>query len=151
MIKILKIDDLIYQNIDENATDENGEPLYDLPTDIDKFKALAIDTVNWQIGDNVTRSLGNTQTNLSASNAKAVVLLAKLIGTLNPDTTGLSQLELDSYNKMLALADNGYSDSELLNSSLAKVSEYIAAGTDRATRVSSANSIEEIIAILNEA
>ena len=150
MIKTLKIDDLIYQNIDEHATDENGEPLYDLPTDIDKFKALAIDTVNWQIGDNVTRSLGNTQTNLSASNAKAVVLLAKLIGMLNPDTTGLSQLELDSYNKMLALADNGYSDSELLNSSLAKVSEYIAAGTDKVARIMAAQSIEEVIAILNE-
>ena len=117
---------------------------------MEKFKEIAIDTINWQIGDNVKKALGNTQTNLSASNAKGITLVAKVLNGLNPALDGLTDLEKDSWNKMVALADGGYSDSELLNNSLTKVNEFIAAGTDRATRMASANSIEEVIAILNE-
>lgn len=150
MIKILKINELICQNFEKKTVDENGNIVWNIPTDLNEFKTLAIDTINWQVGDNVKKSLGNTQTLLSASNAKAITLLAKLISTFNPDTTVLTALELDSFNKMISLANSGYSDSELLNNSLTSVSDFIAAGSDKVARVSSAVSIDEVIAILNE-
>ena len=150
MIKILKIENKVYQNFEEKKLDEKGNEVWNIPTDLKEFRAMAVDTINWQIGDNVKKALGNTQTNLSASNAKGIVLVSKVLNTLNPNLDGLTDLEKDSWQKMVALADSGYSDSELLNNSLTKVSEYIEAGTDKIARITSANSIENIINILNE-
>jgi len=142
IIKLIKLNENIYQGL--------GLDSEFLPKNLEEFKTIAIDTVNWQIGDSVKKALGNTHTNLSASNAKAVALLAKVVASLNPTLNGLTELETDSYSKMVALADGGYADSELLNSSLSNVTEFIAKGTDKATRVGAAQSIDEVVAILNE-
>jgi len=150
MIKQLKKGNNIYQNFEEKTVSEDGVETWNIPTDVEEFKALAIDTINWQIGDNVKKALGNTQTNLSASNAKGIALLAKVINAQEHDTSTLTDLELDSYNKMVALAEGGYADSQLLNASLSKVSEFIAVGTDKVSRVTSATTIDAVIDILNE-
>jgi len=150
MIKILKKGNQVFQNFDEKEILEDGTVIWNIPTDVEEFKALAIDTINWQIGDSVKKALGNTQTNLSASNAKGIVLVAKVLNSLSPKQTGLSDLEKDSFNKMIELGENGYADSGLLNASLSKVSEFIASGTDKAVRVTSATTIDEVIEILNE-
>ncbi len=150
MIKVLKKGNLIYQNIDEKIIDENGNEVWNIPTNVDEFKVMAIDTISWKIGDNVKKTLDNTNTKLSAANAKAIALLAKLINTLNPDTSSLTPLELDNYNKLLSLANNGYADSKLLNNSLVAVETEIAKGVDKITRIQNATTLDEIIAILNE-
>ena len=150
MIKILKIGDTVYQNFKEKSIDENGNEIWNIPKDLEEFKAMAIDTINWQIGDNVKKALGNIQTNLSASNAKAIALLAKLMKPTQTQLDNLTDLEKDSWNKLKSLADNGYADSQLLNNSLATVNIEIQKGSDKIVRVTNANSIEEVVAILNE-
>lgn len=150
MIRILKQNSRIKYGIEKFCTDENDVEVWNIPTNIDEFKSMAIDTINWEIGDNVKKALGNTQTNLSASNAKGIVLVSKVLNGLNPDLTGLTDLEKDSFNKMVTLGDNGYADSQLLNASLSSVSEFIASGTAKVARVTSATTIDEVIDILNE-
>lgn len=144
MIKEIKIGNLVYNNISKESEDNL------LPTDLEEFKKVAIDTINWQIGNGVKRAVGNTDVNLSAANAKAIVLLTKVMNTLNPSLDGLSNLEKDSYDKMTTLAGGGYADSELLNGSLGSVSELIAKSSDKVARVTSSTSIDEVITILNE-
>ena len=141
-IKILKENGFIRKNFEEGG--------WNVPTDLEEFKTLAVDTINWQIGDNIKKTLGNTQTNLSASNAKAIALSVKVISSLNPNLDSLTELEKDSWSKLVLLEQNGYADSQMLNTSISSVSEFIAKGTDKATRVSSATTHEEVIAVLNE-
>ena len=151
MIKVLKEGNRIYKNLEKEFLDpETNQVISNIPTDLATFQAMAIDTVEWQIGDNVKKAIGNVDTKLSASNAKAIALLAKIINTLNPDTSNLTPLEFDSWNKLLNLANNGYADSKLLNSSLDAVDSYIKAGVNKIERVKEATTIDEIIAILNE-
>ena len=149
LIKKLKKDNLIYTNV-EDKTVEDGQEAWNIPQYLEEFKKLAIDTINWQIGDSVKKASGNMQTNLSASNAKAIALLAKLIEPSQEQLDKLTELEKDSWNKLDALAVGGYADSQLLNVSLASVSKFITKGTDKATRVINATTHEEVIAILNE-
>lgn len=150
MIKILKIGDTVYQNFEEKTFDEQGNEIWNIPTDVEEFKKLVIDTINWQIGDNVKKALGNTQTLLSASNAKAIALLAKLMKPTQTQLDSLTILEKDSWNKIKNLADNGYADSQLLNNSLTKVSEEIQKWTDKIIRITKAKKLDDIINILNE-
>lgn len=148
LIKKLKKDNLIYTNI-EDKIQEDGQEIWNIPQDLEEFKALALDTINWQVGDFVKKALG-TQTSLSAANAKGIALLVKVINNLNPDLSNLTELELDSWNKLVLLEENGYADSKLLNNSLSSVMEYIQKGTEKASRVGSAKTHEEVISILNE-
>ncbi len=150
MIKILKNGDEIKTNFSEKEVLEDGTVVWNIPQNLEEFKSMAIDTINWQIGDNVKKSLGNTQTNLSASNAKAIALLAKLIKPTQTQLDSLTDLEKDSWGKLKSLADNGYADSELLNASLSSVSEFIQKGTDKIVRVTQTQNHDEVIAILNE-
>ena len=149
-IRILKIGKEVRRDFSDKAIDKEGNELWNIPQDLEEFRKLAINTINWQIGDSVKKASGNTQTNLSASNAKAIALIAKLIEPSQEQLDSLTELEKDNWSKLDALANNGYADSQLLNVSLSSVSEFIAKGTDKATRVASATTHEEVIAILNE-
>jgi len=149
LIKKIKKDNLIYTNI-EDKTVVDGQEIWNIPQDLKEFKTMAIDTINWQIGDSVKNALGKSQTNLSASNAKGIALLAKVISSLNPNLDNLTELEKDSWNKLVILAENGYADSQMLNTSITSVMEYIQKGTGKITRVVSAKTHEEVIGILNE-
>jgi len=149
MIKQIKIEELVYDNFEEKYKDEEGNIHWNIPTDLEEFRAIAIDTINWQIGDRV-KKITKTNVNLSASNAKAIALIAKILNKENPDlTSGFTELEQDSWNKIVALADNGYADSEMLNLSLTSVIENINIGTTRIVAVTNASSLEEVINILN--
>jgi len=150
MIKILKKQNQIFTNFEEKEILEDGTVKWNIPQVIDDLKAMAIDTINWQIGDSVKKEVGNTNVNLSASNAKAIALLAKVVNAQSPDVSSLTELEKDSLDKLINLADGGYADSKLLNASLTNVSEFIASGTDKITRITKATTHDEIIAILNE-
>ena len=150
MIKQIKIGQNIYDGFEKSTVLEDGSVVENITTNIDELKAIAIDTINWQIGDSVKKSVGNTNVNLSASNAKGIALLAKVVNAQSPDTSSLTELETDSWNKLVALADGGYADSELLNTSLTNVSEFIARATDKVARVTQAESIDDVITILNE-
>jgi len=149
MIKIIKIGELIYQGFEEKATDESGNVKWNIPTDVEKLRKIVIDTVNWKVGDDVNKATGNFA-KLSAANSKAIVIVLKLLDTLSPDTSKLTDLEKDAYDKMLTLANNGYGDSELLNTSLNAVLNGVTKGQDLINKALQATTIDELIGILNE-
>ena len=149
MIKLLKIKNQIYTNFEEKTYDENGNKIWNIPTDIEEFRKTVIDTINWWVGNKVKKQTGNFA-KLSAANSKAIVLLAKLLATLSPDTSKLTDLEKSAWDKLNTFADNGYADSELLNNSLNAVQSYVVKGGDLIDKALKATTLDELIGILNE-
>jgi len=151
MIKQIKIDNKIYSDFEVYSLDEDGTKTLNIPNDLNDFKQIAIDTINWQIGSNVKKALGNTQVNLSAVNSKAIALVIKILDAMDVDVSEiLSEKEQDSFNKLVALSNSGYSDSDMLNNSLSAVINGRIHGHGKTERVMKAKTHEEVIAILNE-
>ena len=149
MIKLIKIGDLIYQGFEEKIFDEKGNAIWNIPTDVEEFRKITIDTINWYVGDAVKKQIGDFA-KLSAANSKAIVLLTKLLVTLSPDDSKLSDLEKSAWDKLTAFADNGYADSKLLNNSLSAVSDYVVKGGELISKALQATTLDELIGILNE-
>ena len=149
MIKIIKINNNIYQNIEPKTIDEKGNETWNIPTDLDEFKKVAIDTINWVAGDRIKKAVQNNITLLNASNSKAIVLLGKIINSLNPDLSKLTDNEKNAFDNMVTLGKNGYADSKLLNTMIDSVTSNITSLPQKITDVQNANSIDEIIKILN--
>ncbi len=149
MIKLIKIGDLVYQGYNEKTFDEDGKETWNIPTDVEEFRKIVIDTINWKIGQNIKNATQDF-TRLSAANSKAIIIVLKLLDTLNPDTTGLTVKEKSAYDKMLTLVNNGYGDSDLLNTSLDAVLNGIQTGQTLITNALKATTIDELIGILNE-
>jgi len=148
MIKKIKINDMIYTNIEAFYVDEEGNKNWNIPSDLETLRKATIDTFNWLIGQEVKRTAKNF-TGLSASNSKAIALVIKLLDAQNPDTSSLTELEKSAYNKMLNLANVGYSDSELLNNVLNAVTTNISVYTEKIDAAVQAESIDELIGLLS--
>jgi len=148
MIKLIKMNGLVYQGFEEKSFDESGKEVWNIPTNIEEFRKIVIDTINWQMGQEITKATGN-YTKLSAANSKAIIVLLKLLDTLNPDTSKLDSLENTAYKKMTELASQGYGDSKLLNDSLDAVLNGITKGQNLISKALQATSINELIEILN--
>ena len=158
MIKILKIGNKIYSNLEKTIVIEDNignevrfitQPNPIITDDLETFRKQTIDTINWKIGNNIKNATGDLA-KLSAANSKAIIIVLKLLDTLNPDTSKLTDLEKSAYDKMITLANNGYGDSELLNTSLDAVTNGIAKGQDLINKALQATTIDELIGILNE-
>ena len=149
MIKVIKLGDSIYQNYEEKTINDNGQEVWNIPTDLTKLKTIATDTIDWVAGDRVKKAVQNNLTLLNASNSKAIVLLVKVINSLNPDTSNLTTNEKDAFDKMTTLANNGYTDSKLLNAVIDSVMNNVTSLSQKIADVQNANSIDEIINILN--
>ena len=151
MIKQIKIGNKIYDDFEVNSFSEDGIETSNIPDDLNKFKQLAVDTINWQIGNNVKKALGNTQVNLSAVNSKAIALVVKILDAMDIDISKiLSEKEQNSFSKLVTLSNSGYSDSDMLNNSLNAVMDGRIKGYGKAERVTKAKTHDEVIAILNE-
>jgi len=48
MVHIIKLGNTIYENIEPYYIDENGNKVWNIPTDINELKQALIDTVRWQ-------------------------------------------------------------------------------------------------------
>jgi hypothetical protein len=125
MIKLIKIGNLVYQNIEPKTIDQNGNEVWNIPNDPTQLKTCILDTLGWIVGQNITKIIGSVNKK-DASTTKAIVLLAKIIKSLNPDTSILTTNEQNAFNSLLTLADNGYSDSELLNDALTAIQDQLA-------------------------
>jgi len=149
MIKVIKLGDSIYQNYEEKTINENGQEVWNIPTDLTKLKAIAVDTINWVAGDRIKKTVQNNITLLNASNSKAIVLLGKIINSLNPDLSKLTDNEKNAFDKMVTLGNNGYADSKLLNTMMDSVTSNITSLSKKIADVEKAESIDEVIDILN--
>jgi len=146
-IKTLKIGGLVHDHFTYKYEDENGVEVTTLTEDLDEFKVLASDTVKWKAGSTVKKNAGSAR-DLTVVNAKAIVLLAKLLNTI-ADVDVLSDKEKVAFNSMLTLADNGYADSDSLVSTTAKVNTEVGKVGDNLKAITGSESIDEVIAILN--
>jgi hypothetical protein len=115
---------------------------------VDQLRVYALDTVNWAAGLEVQKACGGVAMNISAANSKAIALLAKISAATNPDLSGLTETEKASYDALVALADAGYSDSELLLGALTAVQSSVTEAAEKSARIVTATTVDEIIEIL---
>jgi len=146
MIKLIKLGDNIIANIEPYYYDEEGNQIWNIPNTLDELKKAMIDTYNWLIGQSIKNLLGD-DTKLPASNSKAIVLLSKIVSQLIPDNTilNLTNLEKSAWNKLLFLANNGYSDSKLLNDSLDAVINNISEYSKKIEDILKINDFDELL------
>jgi len=130
---------------------EDGTEFWNIPANIEEFRKIAIATIQWQIGDKVAESYGRRDVLASASNAKAIALLAKLMKPTKAQLDSLGEIEKRSFTKLQTLANSDYAESELLESSLDAVSRNISIGTAKIVKIGTAKTHDEIIEILNAA
>jgi len=61
MIKIIKLGDSIYNGIEEKSIDEQVNETCNIPSDLDEFKKVAINTINWVTGDRIKKIVQNNR------------------------------------------------------------------------------------------
>ena len=145
MIKIIKIGNLIYQNIEAKTIDENGNEVWNIPSDPVELKAALADTLGWIVGQNIVKTIGDANKKDTAT-SKSVVLLAKIIASLNPDTSTLTATEQDIFQKMLDLGSIGYSDSELLNNTIGAIQAELTDYAAKIAELEKLSTLDELIA-----
>jgi len=150
MIKLIKIGELVYQGIEPYYIDKNGNKIWNIPNDLETLRNCAIDTFNWLIGQEVKKQSGGDFTKLSAGNSKAIVLLLKLIDTLNPDESNLTKTEKNILSKLRTFANNGYSNSQMLDNMLESVLNNISVYSQKIEKAQQAKSVDELIRLLEE-
>ena len=147
MIKWIKINNFIYQNVEPKTVDETGTEIWNIPTDPDELKQCIIDT----LGFLVFRKLGNILNAVDKRNAvttKGIVLLAKLVNSLNPDTSVLTKTEQETYNAMLSLADIGYANSQLLKNTITQLQDVLNWYYQEEQKVKNMSTFEEMLEYL---
>ncbi len=149
MIKIIKIGDLVYQNIEPYYIDENNQKHWNIPNTPDALKSVIEDTLAWLTSQKIQNAIGG-QSKVNTSASKSVVLLAKLINTLNPDTTKLTDNEQAIYQDMLTLADNGYSDSNLLKQSFDNIKTALTNYNNLMNELQSLTTVDDMIKFLED-
>lgn len=148
MIKLIKINDLIYQNYEEKYVDDQGNEIWNIPNTPQELLPVVLDTINWWVGERVRKTMGDL-VKMSAANSKAIALLFKVVDSLQPDTSALSEKERQIYDAMVALAGTGYTDSDLLLSSINAVNKYVQRGEQLAGEANRAQTLEELLNVLN--
>ena len=144
MIRIIKIDGLVFQNIEPKHIDENGQTVWNIPSDPIVLKTALYDTLGWLTSQNIVNTIGDANKK-DASTSKAVVLLAKLISTLNPDVTTFTVNEQAAYQKMLDLATTGYSDSALLNQTFDTLNTQLQWYAQKSAELAALNTLDELV------
>lgn len=117
---------------------------------LEELRKIAMDTINWQTGINIKKDLDNNQILLSASNSKAIVLLAKALGLKDIDISNLTQKEQTALNLILQLGNTDYIDSDMLVASLSSTDTNIKLGTKKILAIVNATTKEQIEEVLNE-
>jgi len=145
-IKNIKVGNLIYSNFWYSAVID-GEVSYNLTQDVEEFRGIALDTLKWRIGNKIKKEVGSSK-DLSVANSKAVVLLAKLLK--DSDTSELTGSEKEVFDGMVSLSDRGYADSELLKKTVETIDVELDNSIEDISSVVSADSIDEMISILNK-
>ena len=156
MIKIIKIGETIYQNIEPKSIFVNEETeevveQWNIPNDPETLKTCLQDTLAWIVGRKILKIVQDTNKK-DASTSKAIVLLAKIqkgiLDHLNltlDDIGTFTDLEKSAFEKMQVLADIGYSDSELLNVAMEAVIGSLQWYVEKLEELEGKETLEELI------
>ncbi len=147
-IKQLKQGNQVRNNF-EHKIEDAGATVWNVPKDLTDFKAIALDTINWQAGRNVLK-VADTTVGLSTMNAKSQAVIVKLMSPTKAKLDSLTPDEKEAWRTMETLADNGYGNSKKLVDGLQAVIWAVAKATDKSMRVMQSNTHEAVISILNE-
>ena len=127
-----------------------------LPDNIGQFKENVIDALIWYSTSVITDYVGGTQ-KLVTLNTKAISLMVKIInfiidkGDYGDELESLlSDNELIIFNDLTNLAENGYSDSDILKKTLNMAKNVVRDLNSRINNILRSNNKEEIISIVNE-
>jgi len=145
MVEIIKVGNLVYQNIEPTHVDESGQTVWNIPSDPVELKTALFETLGWLTSQNIVKTIGDANKK-DASTSKAVVLLAKIINTLKPDITNLTADEQSAYQKMLDLATAGYSDSALLNQTFDVLNTQLQWYAQKSVELEALNTLDELVA-----
>jgi hypothetical protein len=152
IINNIKINNKIHTNVETEFYDEEQSKIIKnpiLPTDLDAFKAIAIDTIQTDIGQRVKKE-AKTQINLSASTSKYALMLYKILKENKLTMNSLTEKEKATIKISDTLIEQGYCDSDLMLNTLEKVMDYRVDGGIKIGKIMSANTIKDIISLLNE-
>ena len=156
MIKIIKIGETIYNNIEAKSIFVNEETeevveQWNIPNDPETLKACLQDTLAWIVGRKILKIVQDANKK-DASTSKAIVLLAKIhkgiLDHLNltlGDIGTFTDLEKSAFEKMQTLANIGYSDSELLNTAMDAVISSLQWYAEKLEELEGKETLEELI------
>jgi len=147
-LKWLKIGDVVHRNVPVKEITEAGEEIWNVPQDLDQLKQLVADTFAWLVLQKICEILPSPDKR-EASTTKAITLLAKVINTLNPDISSLTQKEQEAWQKLQALGQAGYSDSDLLNQSLQALIDTLRWYSQKVQALQEAETLEEVVEVVN--
>lgn len=147
MIKWIKINNLIYQNIESKTTDENDNEIYNIPTDPAQLRKCCEDTLGWLVFKKLEPFIGSIDKR-SACLFKAVVLFGKIVSQLNLDMDKFTEKEKNILKIMQTLAEGGYSDSELLDSALNSLMEALTWYREKQKELTQADTTEDMVKFL---
>ena len=152
MIRQLKKDKELYQDLEEKVVNEDGSIIWNIPQDINEFKNLAIDTLMWQVGQLIKKASGGKLLDVITAISKIQVaqmhLLKKVLknSQLNEEPENIQ----DTIEQMEELYSKGYSDSEKALNTITSVNIERDKLYSKVQRVTQAQNHDEVIAILNE-
>ena len=134
----------------ENGENDNDiEFISNLPSDINEFKTNMVATLNWYMGSLIRNKLDNDISKLSAASFKSTALLYKIIANNNLKLDGLTDKEKTIFNTISDMANNGYSDSDLLVNVLSDINSTSDIITTAINKIIASNDFNEIIDIVN--
>jgi len=118
MIKIIKIGDLIYENIEPFVVDESGNKIWNVPENENELRSCVIDTLNW-LTDNYFysiaqkrggyRNMGEINYDADIDKDSDAIYLQKLYDVLwNKEEELEKQINSMSFEELLKLNLKGW-------------------------------------------
>ncbi len=96
----------------------------DIPTDFSELYSCVSETLDYLTFKKIMDSV-KTQYKQQAATTKTLCLLAKIINSLNPDLSNLTENEQAIFDNMVTLSSTGYTDSILTKTATQAVIDVI--------------------------
>ena len=144
MIRIIKLRNKVFRNIEPYVLDDDGQKIWNIPATPDDLKDALLDTLGFITSEKIISTIGDVNKK-DAGTSKALVLLAKIVDSLNPNLSILSKNEKESFKKMVELAASGYSDSDLLKKSFEALENHVKWYAQKYNEVSQLSTLQELI------
>lgn len=142
LVKRLKIENLIKENFYLKSIDEEGNEFYNVPTDLTTLKKYAIDTIDWEVEQELKYKA-------NAVNSKLALFALDLVLSLSPDLSKLTasqKVVIENYKELKKLE---YIDSQIAEQATSKLVSLLKSSYKIGAVIMSAKTIEEVLEKLN--